>query len=158
MRYPLGYFALHGDPGHLYVGAERLTLTRLLRLSHDELPRAEELSAEELAVRESQPEHDWVSLTGKVLYMGSCSTLAVRDPGELDDLRAETGAIAICGYTKDVSWYEAAAFDLVLLSELASALELKRPKPAVERALNRLYATHRDLVRRLGFISSPSPE
>jgi hypothetical protein len=154
-RYQLGYFAFHGSPGQVYVGNEPLTLRRLLMWSHEESPRTEDLTDEEIAAREAQRGHDWIALAGKVLYLGSCSTPAVRDRYELDDLRAKTGDVAICGYTRDVFWYEAAAFDLLLLSELAYALELKRPKPGVERALNRLRVRHRRLVMNLGFISSP---
>ncbi|MGA2015026.1 MAG: hypothetical protein ABSH51_31475 [Solirubrobacteraceae bacterium] len=154
--YPLGYFALHGSPGHLYVGNDRLSLRRLLSWSHSEAPRSEELSPEELGARDAQVDRDWLSLRGKVLYVGSCATLGLRDPAELDELRINTGATDICGYTKDVRWHDAAAFDLILLSELAEALELVYPRPGVQRALRRISVAHAGLVSRLGFVGSPA--
>ena len=153
--YQLGYLALHGEPDQLRIGGQGVTLRSMLSFSHEELPPESELTVEERAVSRSRQDREWLALYDKVLYVGSCSTLAAGGQRELDYLRAATGAIAICGYTKDVFWYDVAAFELILLSELAHALSLSRPKPGVERALKRVGLLHEQLVNRLGFVSSP---
>jgi hypothetical protein len=80
---------------------------------------------------------------GRVIYMGSCETLVASD----DVLKAfcrVTGASAIAGYTKSVDFVEAAAFEVLLLSDLAYAT---RMKPAFDR----LVKNFPGLTGRLGF-------
>lgn len=117
-NYGLGYFAFHGEKGCLWVGRERVSLQDL---------------ASTLAGR----------LNSRIIYMGSCSTLAAPD----DDLRQfckTTGAKALVGYTRDVDWIESAAFDVLLLWELTHS-NSTRP------IFTRLCRQYPDLTRRLGF-------
>lgn len=51
------------------------------------------------------------------VYFGSCQTLA--DDQAVRRFAAVSGARAVVGYRRDIDWIESAAFDVVLLSELA---------------------------------------
>lgn len=116
--YKLGYLAFHGTPGHLHLGRRRVSL--------DEL--AEQLEG---------------SCAGKILYFGACNTLRV-SPSDIEALRRRTKAKAIAGYTKDVDWFEVAAFELLLFDGLTHYVR--------SDALHRwLQTNHPGMVRRLGF-------
>jgi hypothetical protein len=67
---------------------------------------------------------------GKRLYFGSCSVLRASD-AVLTDSPRTTGAAMLCGYTRNVDWVEAAAFDLALLDYLATGDRVN----AAERAM-----------------------
>ena len=144
-EYRVGYLAVHGERGAVRVGRHKLTLEHLAAWSSLDAVRAH--SDEDL----DDPE--WtVDLSGKVLYLGSCSSLRVsRD--RLEVLRRTTGARLVCGYTKDVEWFASGGFDVMLLSALAAAMDRDRPNPAV--AVNRLGRQAGDLLDHLGFISVP---
>ena len=92
-RYSLGYFAFHGQPGHLQVGRSLVSL--------EELAHALE-----------------GALTGKIAYFGSCSVLKV-PPEELDAFCSLTGSPCVVGFTRDVDWVASAALDLLLLQAIA---------------------------------------
>jgi hypothetical protein len=47
-----------------------------------------------------------------VLYLGSCSVQRLAKANQ--QLREQTGAIAVLGYTKAVDWYEAAGFEVMV--------------------------------------------
>jgi hypothetical protein len=50
----------------------------------------------------------------KLVYFGSCKTLRAVDE-QLKNFLKKTGAAAVAGYTKDVDWVEASAFELLFL-------------------------------------------
>ena len=92
--YVVLYVATHGDKGRLYWGPrESMTLDELAEILGD--------SASDC----------WV-------YLGSCLTLF----DETDVIRfvEQTGVEAVLGYRKSVDWIESAAFDVILLSEMAN--------------------------------------
>lgn len=91
-----------------------------------------------------------VDLRGKVLYLGSCASLRVSER-RIDDLLQQTGAIAVCGYTKYVDWFESGAMDVMLLSALATATS--GPRQTVRQALDRLHGRASDLLKTVGFVS-----
>ena len=98
--FPLAYLSYHGRRGQLDLGGDHLELAEL---------------AELVAGR----------LTGRIVYFGSCETLALGD----DELRAfvtRTGARGIVGYTKQVDWARSAAFDFTLLPELLDSVDLRK--------------------------------
>lgn len=114
----VGYLAFHGEPGRLWIGRHAVTLREL---------------AETLDGR----------CRGRVIYMGSCSTLAAKDD-ELQEFCKTTGAKALVGYTRNVDWLEGAAFDVLLLWELAQSSSMKP-------VFTRLSKRYPDLTGRLGF-------
>lgn len=116
--YAVGAFAFHGTRETLHLGADTMTLEDFKSV---------------LAGK----------CKGRVLYMGSCKTLATTDDA-LKDLCKVTGASAVAGYTKDVDFVEAAAFEALLLSDLAYATRMKA-------AYQRMSTNYGDLCRRLGF-------
>ena len=79
---------------------------------------------------------------GRIIYFGSCSTLAVHGK-RLNTFVAETGVDGVIGYTEDVDWLESAAFELLLIDALS---RYARPKAAFEY----LKREHRGLAKRLG--------
>jgi hypothetical protein len=119
--YPVCYLALHGSPESVWVGSEEVALEDLL------------LAAP--------------SLEGKTLFLSSCSTLAT-SRAWLRKLRAGTRLNTICGYDRDVEWFEGASFDLLLLSALSS---YSRPSDAVKY----VRREHPGLVKWIGFRTEP---
>jgi hypothetical protein len=128
--YELGFLALHGEPGSVAIGSEAVTVEELIDRTTD--------TDEPLDL----------NLRGKTVYFGSCSTMSKRR--DMERFRRASGARLVCGYTKDVDWLEAAAFELLLLTRFAA-----NANPV--RALKPLYEHHRGFVKRVGFRSVPGP-
>lgn len=141
--YGVAYLAMHGSRGKVHAGGSTVALSQLgdwARLDDNRPPND---------LRDSEWSTDF---RGKVLYLGSCSTLQ-RQTARLQELKRQTGAAAICGYTRSVDWTESAAFELMLLPALASATQGERT--TVARAIRRLRNRTGDLMDNLGFISEP---
>lgn len=117
-RYSLAYFAFHGNQGCIQLGRDDLTLAEL---------------AEILGTRAE----------GRIIYFGSCETLAAHDD-ELQGFCRSTGVRAIVGYTRYVDWLETAAFDFILLPQLLDSTYVKP-------IYNRLLRDHARFVTGLGF-------
>lgn len=117
-KYPLAYLAFHGFPGGFGSNKTWITLTQLADIIEPD--RA----------------------TDRIFYFGSCHTMKVPDK----DLKAfckTTGAKAIVGYTRSVTWHESAAFDCLLLPDLLDMTNMKS-------VYNRLTRKYNDLTRILG--------
>lgn len=127
-QYPLCYLALHGSPESVNVGRHELTLEALLLIDQgaDERP---------------------VDLSGKTLFLASCSTL-LSDRSWLRKVASDTGLNTLCGYGTDVDWFEAAAFDVLVLSALS---RYTRSSDAIKY----LRQQHGGFVRRMQFRSEP---
>jgi hypothetical protein len=117
-NYRLGYFAFHGTEACINLGKQDITL--------------EEIGA---ALGKKA--------AGKTLYFGSCLTMAAPDK-ELSSFVKQTGVRALVGYTKEVDWIQAAAFDFILLPML-----LDRAYPRT--VYTSLARDHAGFVRGLGF-------
>ena len=116
--YPVAYMAFHGFPGGFWPGESEITLTAFADL-----------------IGEGKA-------ADRIVYFGSCQTMKTPDK----DLKAfckTTGAKAIVGYTRSVTWRESAAFDCLLLPRL---LEMKNMKSVY----NGLVRDYNDLTRILG--------
>ncbi|MDQ3934867.1 MAG: hypothetical protein M3340_09600 [Actinomycetota bacterium] len=136
--YQVAYLALHGQRGKVFVGNEDIELERLVSRSNGANGAA------------AAP----IDLSGKVLYLGSCGSLSVTR-NRIRALRERTGAAAICGYTKHVDWYEAAAVEVMLLSTLAEAMNGSKG-PSLASAIRRLRRRGGTLVEdTLGFVCEP---
>jgi hypothetical protein len=116
--YPLLYLGFHGAPGEFYVGKTPVSL--------DEL--AEDLEGK---------------CAGRIIHFGSCATLDVSQD-ELGEFRVRTGAHAVTGYTAQVDWLEAAAFEILLVNELIKSGD-------VETVRARLSVEHAAWAQALGF-------
>lgn len=127
-QYPVGYLALHGSPQSVWVGRHELTLNDLLLLDQED---------------GTTP----VDLRGKTLSLASCSTVATR-PSALRDIVDRTRVNTLCGYASDVEWFEAAAFDLLVLSALANYSR-------TSDAFKYLHRAHGPFLRRMRFKSQP---
>lgn len=94
---------------------------------------------------------------GLSIYEVRCSTSVCASlqisRSRLAKLRRETGAIAICGYTHSVDWFEAAGVEIILLSALAAATSRERQR--VPDAIRRLWQRSGTLMGVLGFVSEP---
>jgi hypothetical protein len=117
-HYTLGYFAFHGNEACISLGQHEITL--------DEI-------ADFLGTRAS----------GRTIYFGSCSTMAVPDK-ELRAFVRRTDVRAVLGYTKKVDWLESAAFDYILLPLLLDRTYTKTVYGTLAR-------DHAGFVKGLGF-------
>jgi hypothetical protein len=138
--YRVGYLAMHGSRGRVIVGSHRIDLDTLSEWARlDDAPGIEE-------------DDSFLDLRGKVIHLGGCGTLRT-SPAQLRRFRKQTGALAVTGYTRNVAWHDAAAFEVLLLSELADSVDSAnpRPRPAIKRAAARAAT----LAKHLGFVSEP---
>lgn len=87
---------------------------------------------------------------GKVVYFASCSTLK-EDPKRLQQFAKRTGARAVIGYRKNVDWSEAAAFEVLLLQELATRVKSNG-------IFKRLQEDHPVLAKRMGLVVATKNE
>lgn len=116
--YKVGFFAFHGTQRTLYLSSgESVTLDQLGELLQGRCAR-------------------------RILYFGSCSTLAVSDD-ELIDFCKRTGAKGVVGYTKSVPFIEAAAFEVLLLNTVLGMSN-------VRSTYKRLRTHHPVLTKTLG--------
>ena len=121
--FPFLYLGFHGHEEAIYLGDEPVGLQQLkLKLAD--------------------------KCHGKVLFLASCSALDTA-PDDLKKFCRDTKAEAIVGYTRDVDYIEAAAFEIMLFSELSKGASI----PATHTAVARRYP---DLSRHLGFTSATS--
>lgn len=123
--YRVVYLAFHGHSGGLQVSStESISLDAIADVVGD-------------------------GLRGRVVFFGSCATL--KGPASsIADFRRRTGAAAVAGYTIDVDWVEASAFELMFLYWAAY---YKRPQPLFARLMDR----YPNLCRRIGFRWDPLP-
>lgn len=117
-RYSIAYFAFHGTPGTIRIGHRRIKLGDL----GDRLEGA---------------------CKGKTLYFGSCSVLDI-PKSEIRDFQKQTKARCVAGYTKDIDWFEGAAWDLLFLE----ALTYYERIDAVENFLKKRYS---QMWKNIGF-------
>jgi len=94
-NYGVLYLVFHGEPG-------RISLS-------DEVP----LSLEELADIMGDRFKGWV------VHFSSCSTLAIKE-NRLKDFIRKTKVSLVIGYTKNMSWSECMAMDLLLFENIAN--------------------------------------
>ena len=117
--YNIGYLAFHGTPGALWVGKEEVTLNKLSEIIDGKG-------------------------SGRILYFGSCSTLATDQEDEIKQFLKETKIKAVCGYNKDIDWIESAAFEVLLINALACYQR-------IHAAHNYLQRDYPNLCKRLDF-------
>lgn len=142
-RFGVAYLAMHGARGVVYPGSEGVALASLGEWARLDQPPSRPASGAET----------WkTDLARKVLYLGSCATLD-RQTAHVERLRKQTGAVAICGYTRSVEWTDSAAFELLLLPALAHATGGTRT--SVAAAIRGLRRRAGDLMDHLGFVSYP---
>jgi hypothetical protein len=126
-QYPVAYLALHGSEHTVNVGRHEVNLDELLR---------------------TDPDDQAVDLSGKTLFLASCSTLAA-DRRSLKRAVKATQLNTLCGYGSDVEWFAAASFDLLVLSALS---QHKRTSNGVKY----LHRNHGSFLRTMQFKSEPA--
>jgi hypothetical protein len=94
-NYGVLYLVFHGEPGRIFLS--------------DEVP----LSLEELADIMGDRFKGWV------VHFSSCSTLAIKE-NRLKDFIRKTKVSLVIGYTKNMSWSECMAMDLLLFENIAN--------------------------------------
>ena len=118
-KYPILYFAFHGEKNKILLGNKKT-------YSLDNL--AELLSGK---------------CSNSIIIFGSCSTLAIRK-NYLMKFLDKTGALAICGYQKDVDWLHSTAFEMLILSLMQENEFSKRGISSIENKVNSLARKFRD--------------
>lgn len=95
--YPILYLAFHGDPGALYVGDRRSPQSTVT------LDLLEEMLTDRCK--------------GRIIFFAACGMMRA-SRNRLNRFLRATGALAVCGYTADVDWLRATAFELLVLSAM----------------------------------------
>nr|WP_267618867.1 DUF6642 family protein [Gordonia bronchialis] len=116
------YMGFHGEPEFVYIGNEPLGL---------------ETFAAQLA--------GWCA--DRVIFLASCGALA-SDDTSLQGFCKKTEAEAIVGYTEEVPFVEAAAFEMILFEHMAAMPEGIRPIRSLYKQMTQEYP---DFAARLGF-------
>jgi hypothetical protein len=120
--YPILYLAFHGNPGVICMGSVCRTDTEVTLAS----------LASVLQGR----------CKGRIIYFASCGTL---DHGRhhLGRFLRDTGALAVCGYTREVDWLSSTAFELLVMAAMQdNALTIGGARAMKER-----------IVREAGFLA-----
>lgn len=120
--YRILYLAFHGKPQKICLGDKEVDLDSL----------ESELSG---------------CCKDRVIVFASCSTLDLHG-NRLNGFLKATGALAVCGYCKDVPWMESAVFELLLLSTMLSLSTSRRGLRAME---DKIHSQCPGLAKRLGF-------
>ena len=120
--YGVLYFAFHGVSGGIRVGRGTVPLADL----------AEKLQGK---------------AADRLIYFGGCSVM--EDQPAVAAFHKQTGAKAICGYSKEVPWVDSAAFDLLLLSSLVGS-------GRIDARMNYVRKNYADMTAALGFSSYPA--
>lgn len=120
--YNVLYIATHGTPDYIHLGRTKVGLDKL----GDMLEGA---------------------CQGRVVYLGGCQILNF-DEEELKTFVKRIGAKSLVGYWKDADWLGVAAFELLLLTELAHSTRtpdlfkrLVKEHPVVAKKLGLVVAT-----------------
>ena len=125
--YPILYLAFHGEQGTLCIGDQR---------RRDGQVRLEDL------------ERMLAGKCGKrIIYFAACATVGIHG-NRLNAFLRKTGALAVCGYTADVDWLVATAFELLVFAAMQENALSKSGARAMKR---RIYDASPQLAKRLGF-------
>lgn len=124
--YPILYLAMHGSPGHLYLG---------------EGSRAPSLGLDDLAQRLSG------RCRNRVVHLASCGSVDTHG-ANLKRFLKVTGAHAVSGYTADVGMLEPSAFEVLMLDRMQYHKLDKIGIRAIDRRLKELASP---LRKQLGF-------
>jgi len=125
--HPILYLAFHGDPGRIYI--------------HDMQDGADYLT---LDVMEDHLEG---RCAGRIIYFAACATLDVHG-NQLNHFLKRTGALAVCGYRRDVGWLRATAFELLVFAAMQDNALTIGGANAMKRRIKKEATT---LARELGF-------
>ena len=125
-NFPILYLGFHGSKGEIFVGEGR----------------GASVSLEDVA------ECLDGGCKGRVVHLGSCGTVGAHG-AKLNRFLSRTGALAICGYTREVDWLEAAAFDALVLGGLQYTSF--RQARSMRKLDEELRKTASGLYKRLGF-------
>jgi hypothetical protein len=126
-RYPILYLAFHGDSERLLFGD--------VRYSRNTVTLDDVAGVLEARCR------------GRIIYFASCSTLKLHG-NLIRGFLKRTGALAVCGYRKEVDWLDATAFELMVFGAMQRGSLTSRGARAMERRIHR-HAAY--LARRLEF-------
>ncbi|HNW99029.1 MAG TPA: hypothetical protein PKK00_11525 [Bacteroidales bacterium] len=118
-RFPILYLAFHGEKNQILLNDKS------------------SYSLDELANIVSG------KCSNSIIIFGSCSTLAIRK-NYLKKFLDKTGALAICGYQRDVDWLHSTAFEMLILSEMQENEFSKRGISAIENKINSICRKFQD--------------
>lgn len=121
-KFNILYFAFHGEKNKLLLGNKKI-------YSLDSLAELLEGKCE-----------------NSIIIFGSCSTFAIRR-NYLIKFLTKTGALAICGYQKDVDWLPSTAFEMLILSQMQENEFSKRGISAIEKKVNSLARKFKDELK-----------
>jgi hypothetical protein len=115
------YLSFHGSPGMIHVGKTKLRIADLAEMMGSRF-------------------RNWI------IHLGSCSIF--RKPTAVEQFAESTQAALITGYTREVAWLEATAFELLLFQQFAA---YRSPRIICRN----IYRKHWDFAEQLGFRTYP---
>jgi len=116
--YSIVYFSSHGFKNSVIVGSKKINLQSFENLVGN-------------------------SLSGKLLHFGGCETMKITKP-QRRQFFSETGVSAMSGFTKDVSFIEAAALELLFFDRI-------RDFKSIRGLENKMIKDYPGLVKSTGF-------
>ncbi len=126
-RFPILYLAFHGEENALRIGDPRRAINRV---TLEELASAMEGRCE-----------------GRIIYFGSCGTLALHG-NSINAFLRRTGALAVCGYRYDVAWLDSTAFEVMVLGAMQELSLTRRGALAIRKRVQQRIP---ELARKLQF-------
>lgn len=115
------YLSFHGSPGVIHVGKTKFKIADLADMMGGRFK-------------------NWI------IHLGSCSIF--RKPTAVERFAEATQAALITGYTREVAWLEATAFELLLFQQFATYLS-----PRI--ICRNIYRKHEEFAEHLGFRHYP---
>lgn len=125
--YPILYLAFHGKSSEVTIGDQRLAENRVTVSDLGDMLEGK--------------------CHGRMIYFGSCQTLDLHGNAIHAFLR-KTGAIAVCGYRRDVEWLDSTAFELVVMGAMQLFSMTRKGAAAMQRRIDERAPV---LARRLRF-------
>jgi hypothetical protein len=113
--YPILYLAFHGKSSEVTIGDHRRIENRVTIAELGDMLEAK--------------------CHGRMIYFGSCQTLDLHGNSIQAFLR-KTGALAVCGYRRDVEWLDSTAFELVMMSAMQLHSMTRRGAAAMQRRID----------------------
>jgi hypothetical protein len=119
--YPILYLGVHGAPGAIQIGSDKIPLRDLYEFAGKG--------------------------RGRVVHFGSCETLQTSKK-ELCSFVNRTRLAAICGFEKEVDWLHSCALEILILDLLSKRQISPRGMQAFQKQLKSMAGS---LVKSLGF-------
>jgi hypothetical protein len=119
--YNILYLAFHGSTSTIHLGSETIDLDEIQEILKN-------------------------SLSGKIIYFGSCKTLKIKDD-KLQEFVDTTKANCLVGFTKNVDFIEGTALDLLFFDKAQKYLKPTNLMKNFANSLSSLISKHGLIIK-----------